>query len=96
MSRVIWSPAALRDVDQFYPFLANKNRDAAIRAVKAIRAGMKLLAANPEIGRPAEEMEPEFREWPINFGDSGYVALYRYDDRRTVILAVRHQKEVGY
>lgn len=96
MSRVIWSPAALHDVDRLYKFLANKNRDAAIRAVKAIRAGVTLLAATPEIGRPIEEMEPEFREWPIHFGDSGYIALYRYDDRRTVILAVRHQKEVGY
>ena len=36
------------------------------------------------------------REWLIDFGQSGYVALYRYDGIKTIILAVRHQKEVGY
>lgn len=42
-------------------------------------------------------MEDTFREWPIDFGDSGYVARYRIDpDTDTVvILAVRHQKETG-
>ena len=41
-------------------------------------------------------MEPEFREWRIDFGDSGYVALYYYDDDTAVVLAVRHQREAGY
>lgn len=41
-------------------------------------------------------MEPEYREWIINFGGSGYVALYRYDGETAVILAVRHQKKAGY
>jgi len=41
-------------------------------------------------------MEPEYREWPINLGDSGYIALYRYDGHTAVIVAVRHQKEAGY
>ena len=34
--------------------------------------------------------------WLIDVGDSGYVAMYRYDGRMAVILAVRHQKEAGY
>jgi plasmid stabilization system protein ParE len=29
-------------------------------------------------------------------GDSGYVARYRFDKDEVTILAVRHQKEVGY
>jgi plasmid stabilization system protein ParE len=96
MSRLIWSPAALRDVQRLHRFLVHKNPDAAKRAVKAIRAGVRVIAQHPEIGRPAEEMEPEYREWLINFGDSGYVALYHFDGQTAVILAVRHQKEAGY
>ena len=96
MSRVIWSPSALQDVQRVYRFLAEKNMGAAKRAAKAIREGVKILANQPEIGRPVEEMEPEYREWLIDFGDSGYIALYRYDGRMAVILAVRHQKEAGY
>jgi plasmid stabilization system protein ParE len=32
----------------------------------------------------------------IDFGDSGYVARYHFDGEVVTILAVRHQKEVGY
>lgn len=96
MPRLIWSPAALLDIQRLYRFLAEKNVDAARRAVRAIRDGMKVIAKQPGIGRPAEDMEPEFREWLIDFGDSGYVVLYRYDGRDAVILAVWHQRELGY
>lgn len=96
MPRLIWSPAALLDVQRGYRFLAEKNADAARRAVKAIRLGVKMIAQHPEVGRPVEEMDPEYREWLIDFGDSGYVVLYRHDGRMVVVVAVRHQKEVGY
>ncbi|ODT85626.1 MAG: plasmid stabilization protein [Nitrosomonadales bacterium SCN 54-20] len=96
MPRLILSPQVLQDVQRLYHFLAGKNADAARRAVKAIRESVMVLAHQPGIGRPAEDMEPEYREWSIDFGDSGYVALYRYDGETAVILAVRHRKEVGY
>lgn len=96
MPRLIWSPPALRDVQRLYRFLAEKNIDAAKRAVRTIREGVKVIAHQPGIGRPADDMEPEYREWMIDFGDSGYVALYRFDGQTAVIVAVRHQREVGY
>lgn len=96
MPRLIWSPPALLDVQRIYRFLAEKNIDAAKRAVKVIREGVKIIAQQPGIGRPTEDMEPEYRECLIDFGDSGYVALYRYSGQAAVIVAVRHQKEAGY
>jgi len=60
--RVVWTPPALRDVARLHRFLAPKHRDAARRAVAAIRQGVKALGAHPEIGRPVEEMPTEFRE----------------------------------
>lgn len=96
MSRLIWSPAALADVQRVYRFLANKNLLAATEAVKAIRTSINILAQHPEIGRPTEEMQPEYREWPISFGSTGYIALYRYDGQSAIILAVRHQREAGF
>lgn len=96
MPRLIWSPPALFDVQRAFRFLAGKNADAARQAVKAIRSGVKIIARHPEIARPAEEMDPEYREWPISFGDSGYVVLYRYENERVTVLALRHQKEVAY
>ncbi|NBT92470.1 MAG: type II toxin-antitoxin system RelE/ParE family toxin [Betaproteobacteria bacterium] len=96
MSRLIWSPAALLDVQRLYRFLALKNIDAAKRAVAAMRQGVGVLGQQPGIGRPIDEMPDEFREWIIDFGDSGYVARYRLDSDVVTILAMRHQKEVGY
>jgi plasmid stabilization system protein ParE len=96
MPRLIWSPSALRDVARLYGFLKPKNPDAAKRAVKAIRQGVRLLATHPEAGRPADEMPPEFREWLIDFGSGGYISLYHYDGIQIVILAVRHTREAGY
>jgi plasmid stabilization system protein ParE len=96
MPHLIWSPPALRDVQRLYRFLADNNADAARRAVKAIRDGVKVIARHPGIGRPAENMDLEYREWLIEFGSSGYVALYRYDGKTAVILAVRHQREIEY
>lgn len=96
MSRLIWSQPALIDVQRLYRFLAPKNLDAAKRAVKAIRQSVKVLRQQPGVGRPIEDMPDEFREWIIDFGDSGYVARYRIDSDAVTILAVRHQKTVGY
>jgi plasmid stabilization system protein ParE len=63
VAQVVWSSAALRDLVRLHDFLKSKNPDAAKRAVSAIRQSMSTLAAHPGIGRRAEDMPPEFREW---------------------------------
>jgi plasmid stabilization system protein ParE len=96
MPRLKWSHPALRDVARLHQFLAPKSEDAARRAVKTIRQGVKTLAKHPEIGRPVEELPEEYREWVIEFGQGAYVAFYHYDGKHVVILAVRHGREAGY
>jgi plasmid stabilization system protein ParE len=96
MSRLIWSPLALLDVQRLYRFLAPKNPDAAKRAVQAIRQGVKVLEQQPGLGRLVHDMDDAFRDWIIDFGDAGYVVRYRINHQHVVILAVRHQKEVGF
>lgn len=96
MPRLIWAQPALLDVQRLYRFLAAKNLDAAKRAVKVIRQAVQVLGQQPGIGRLIEDLPDEFREWVIDFGDSGYVVRYRLDPDAVTILAVRHQKEVGF
>ncbi|WP_062732816.1 type II toxin-antitoxin system RelE/ParE family toxin [Sphingobium abikonense] len=96
MPRLIWTAAALEDVQRLYHWLLPKDAEAASRAVATIRAEIGILATSPHIGRPVENMDLEYRERLIKFGDSGYVALYRVDDRIVAILAIRHQREAGY
>lgn len=96
MSRLIFAPAAIRDIQRLRDFLQPKDADAARRAGEAIRQGVKMLGAYPRIGRMVDDLPEEYREWLIDFGDSGYVARYRVDEDRVTILAIRHQREVGY
>ena len=96
MSRLIWSEPALASVQRLYRFLAAKNPAAAQRAVRAIREGVSILAAHPQVGRIVEDMDEAFRDWPIHFGDSGYVVRYRLDGDQVTILTVRHQREVAF
>lgn len=83
-------------MQRLYRFLARKNLDAARRAVKAMREAVKVLALQPGIGRPIEDLPEEFRQWVIDFGDSGYAAHYRIGVDGITILVVRHQQEVGF
>ncbi|HWE84115.1 MAG TPA: type II toxin-antitoxin system RelE/ParE family toxin [Terracidiphilus sp.] len=96
MPRVRWTPESVRDVAKLHDFLAAKSRDAAKRAVRAIRQGVRQLGSYPAMGRPVEDLPEDFREWVIEFGSGAYVALYRFDGKEVVILAVRHGREAGY
>ena len=96
MPRLVWNPAALRDMDRLHDFLASKNKGAAQRAVRAIRLAVKTLRLHPEIGRPVEGELVELREWVVEFGQGSYVVLYRTDGDEVVLLGVRHRREDGY
>ncbi|EIW8495245.1 type II toxin-antitoxin system RelE/ParE family toxin [Escherichia coli] len=96
MPQVIFAPAAIRDMQRLREFLRPKNPDAAKRAGEAIRQGVKALGSFPRMGRLIEDLPEQYREWLIDFGDSGYVARYRIDGDLITILAVRHQKEAGF
>ncbi|MEO8870256.1 MAG: type II toxin-antitoxin system RelE/ParE family toxin [Granulicella sp.] len=56
-----------------------------------------LLQTTRAMGRPFGEA-PALRELMIDFGDSGYVALYRHDPSADIVFVVafRHQREAGY
>ena len=96
MPHLVWSEPALADVARLHAFLTPRSREAAQRAVKAIRGGVRELGRHPEMGRPVEDMLPEFREWVVEFGQGAYLALYHFDGEQVVILAVRHGREAGY
>jgi addiction module RelE/StbE family toxin len=95
VAAVVYSKRALDHIERAFQFLRDKNPDAAQNAVTAIQSAVNNLAAHPLVGR---RLEGELRELIISYGHSGYVALYRFvssiDEVR--ILAIRHQREVGY
>jgi len=76
--QVIVTEAALEGLERCRQFLQAKASEAARRAGQAIEQQLLLLETAPNLGRPHPEL-PELREPVITFGDSGYVALYRYE-----------------
>jgi toxin ParE1/3/4 len=96
MPRLIWTAGAVDGLKKVHGFMAEKDEDAAAKALDAIRKGARILEHYPQAGRPAEDLEPEHRELLIPFGVSGYVLFYEVIADTVCILAVKHQREAGY
>ncbi len=95
MPRLIWTQKAFQDLTRIHDFLAVKDTEAALRAVRTINNETLILRQFPEAGRPKHDLEPEHRELLVPFGVSGYVVLYCVQEDSVFILTVRHQKESG-
>lgn len=95
MARLSYSSHALRDLERLTDFLLETDPPAALHTVELIEEAVNILRHHPEIGRPVED---GLRELVISRGRTGYVALYSFEAAYDVclILAVKHQKEVGY
>ena len=97
MSQVRLSARAQADLSRLYTFLINKDVNAAKRAVLAIRNAFIPLKQAPMIARPVEDSD-DLRELVIDFGATGYIALYRFEPAldAVTILAIKHQREIDY
>lgn len=95
MAAVVYSARAIAHIERAFEFLRAKSPAAAAAAATAIRTAAETLALHPLIGR---RIEGDLRELVISYGDSGYIAVYRFlvgsDEVR--VLAIRHQREIGY
>ncbi len=95
MATVVYSARALSHLERVFELLAGETPDAAIASAGAIRSAVENLAAHPLLGR---RVHGDIRELVISFGQTGYVALYRFvvsqDEVRA--LAIRHQREIGF
>jgi plasmid stabilization system protein ParE len=95
MPRVGISPRARQDLQRLYAFLEVKSETVASRAIDIIEAAFIPLTRMPKIGRP---VGTTLRELIIDFGHSGYLALYHFNEAQNeiIILAIRHQLEDDY
>jgi plasmid stabilization system protein ParE len=95
VATVVYSARSLTHLERASQLRASENPDAAIAAAGAIRSAVENLAAHPLLGR---RVHGDIRELVISFGQTGYLALYRFvvlhDEVR--VLAIRHQREIGF
>jgi len=95
VAQVVYSARSLEHIERAFQFLRDKNPPVALQAVAAIQSAVDNLAAHPLVGR---RIEGELRELIISYGQTGYIALYRFVIARDQvrILALRHQRELGF
>jgi plasmid stabilization system protein ParE len=95
MAQVSYSRNAISNLDRLHRFLAEKNPDAAARAINTIVDRLASLEDFPRLG-PVDQDRPDFRQLFIPFGAAGYVARYRILRDTVIVLAIRHMREAGY
>ena len=95
MTRIRYAPKAVVDFDRIVDFLTESGAGSPEGVGESVVEAIEILAQHPMIGRPADS---GLRELVISRGKSGYVALYRFDvaTDTVTILAMRHQREVGF
>lgn len=85
---------AANDLQRLFDHLAERDLKSAERARVTIEQAFGFLEAFPFACRKASPDHPFMREMVIEFGQSGYVALFEIEDADTVtILTLRHQRE---
>lgn len=90
MRRVVWTPAARRDLNRLGRFLAESSPAAAQRAVALARVRAGQLAAHPRIGERVPGFEPrEVRR--LSAGN--YELRYELNAESATILRVFHTRE---
>ena len=95
MATIVYSGRSLIHLERAFEFLRKENPEAAVAAAQAIRSAVDSLGTHPLLGR---RIHGDIRELVISYGATGYIALYRFlvpqDEIR--ILAIRHQREIGF
>lgn len=92
MTRLVFAPRAMLDMERLAEFLLASDSVAAKQTAAVLVSGLQVLQLHPLVGRIVER---GYRELLISRGRTGYVALYTYDVVKDValILAIRHQRE---
>lgn len=95
MAKLIYTRRALSGLERLTDFLLESESSAALQTVSLISEAVQILDNHPLIGRPVEN---DMRELVISRGQSGYIALYSFEqpDDTVLILAIRHHREAGY
>lgn len=86
MRRIVLRPAARRDLDEFWSYVAERDPDAADRLVDRLKHATHLLADRPLAGVDAAALRPGLRKWTVG----SYLILYMVGAGRIEVVRVVH------
>lgn len=85
MSRYVFTPAAARDLEEIWEYVARDSPEAADQVIGDIRDALESLAVHPGMGRRRDDLADEtLRAWPIH----SYLIIYRPEQRPIEIVRV--------
>lgn len=91
--RVVWSPAALDDVDVIAAYIARDSQGYASNVVRKFRDAARGLRQFPLSGRMVPElMDERIREKIIY----GWRMIYRFEDAVVTITSIVHSRQSFY
>ncbi len=95
MTQWLLTPEAADDLERLTDFLRETSPETSVETIDLVLDALAILARHPRVGRPLPQ---GLRELVISRGQSGYLALYSYDEHAdaALVLAVRHQREQDY
>lgn len=95
MTRWLLTPEVANELERLTDFLLEADSEGAVETIDLILDALSVLERHPRMGRPLPQ---GLRELVISRGQSGYLALYNYDEGAdmALILAIRHQREQDY
>lgn len=92
MSEIVWTQAAIADLNRHYDFIKLNEADAATRVVQAIVSSAESLQQNPRRGAIVDEVAG-LRKIIVPFGRYGYIIHYAILEDDVIILRVYHGRE---
>jgi plasmid stabilization system protein ParE len=92
MSQIVWTQAAIADLNRHYDFIKLNDTDAATRAAQAIVLSAESLQENPRRGAIVDEVAG-LRKLIVSFGKYGYIIHYAILENDVIILRAYHGRE---
>ena len=96
---LLFADSAKQDLDRLHEFASDINAEMAERMLQKIASALQVLNHHPYTCRKVQNAQSGsgLRELIIDFGGSGYLALFEIiGDTTVLVLAVRHQRESDY
>jgi len=95
VAQIVFSEEAFTDWERILDFLLETSFEHATDALHKIRSAIDVLDMHPLVGR---RVDTHIRELVSSWGQTGYLALYRFDAALDIVrvLRIRHQREAGY
>lgn len=85
MSRYVFTPAAARDIEEIWTYIAEDSEAAADRAVDDIFEAVDALSEHPGMGHRREDLADEtLRAWPVH----SYLIVYRPETTPLEVIRV--------